>query len=144
MKTSKKENIVFGIIIFGGLFFIAWLIEDGPKMIDLGFLKSEITAYPISCYQNENNDSECYQLYKKVFKVNTDNQTVVRDWEDLGLTLFEDCVIKNRKNWQCKNYSEYSKRYSPETFGFRNGVYFSDTDNTTYVSNWEYNNTPEI
>lgn len=132
-KNSKAIDVLFIIIlIYGGLIFIS-------KTIDLSFLRSEIIAYPISC----TSENVCTKSLKMTFTVNKNSQTIVRDIKYLGLSSFKNCIVKNRKNWECTgSLNTYPESYG--TFGFKDGKYFSDSGRLyTYTSKLKYEFTPD-
>ncbi len=139
LKTFLKKHE--GFINFVWFVFITYLVVTFLyKSVDLSFLRSEIVAYPLLCIEGE---TKCIKLNKKVFTVNKQGQTIIKDEEGLGLRIFKDCAIKNRKSWECKKPLNTNPT-SYETFGFREGKYFSDTERfSVYTSKIKYELSPD-
>jgi len=119
----KKVIIIISIIAGAlcALVFIFFLI----KLLDLGFLKSEITMYSAICREKVISgtckDSHSY-LDKVTFKVSSKMQKAVY-WgeredgtEKIGLST--NCIVTNRKNWSCMSGNKSSE------FGFTGGQFW--------------------
>lgn len=134
--------------IIGVLFFIVFLLLV-IKAFDWGFLKGEITEYPVQCTHKLNyggcNEPQ-FTLNKTTYKVLPDRQEVLY-WNEASGTVekLSKCAVKNRKNWSC-SYNDDSA-----TFGFTDGRYWSYTNQsmasdvgiefdakTYYVSKWDW------
>ena len=146
---KEKDNIKDSLLskIFGclgsiitfliGLFIIVSVI----KLIDFGFLSSEITEYPVQCKEKPSGNyckNPEYQLNKTVYKVIKDRQEVIAKSEGFPqLQKYTDCAVIDRKNWTCKADD------GSWEFGFSDGefyriLYTGKEYNVYYVSRLEY------
>ena len=119
--------------------------------IDWGFLRNEITDYPLLC-EDAGEQGTCRRvgapLHRRTFKVMVDRQEVVYWWE-LGVgharpERLTRCAVRDRRNWVC--------RYPDESaaFGFSSGAYWETILKPTYmvgtdkrelhVGRWRYYN----
>lgn len=106
-----------GILVIG-LFLFFFL-----KIFDWGFIRSEITEYPVGCetplvYGQCKGNS--YPLNRTTYKVIPEKEEVLY-WSEIGggIQKLEGCAIKDRKNWSC-HYGDNSAE-----FGFRDGNFWS-------------------
>src|SRR2546421_8579423 len=136
-KLSTFEK-VWGVLSVVFLFYLC------IHFMDWGFLKGEITSYPIQCKQKlVSYHCSTYDLILNptTFKPLADRQEVLWWVDNLGVMKLGNCAIKDRKNWSCTE--------SDGTQGFNNGVYvntyngnnnfLADTvEKTFYVSKFDW------
>jgi len=90
--------------------------------VDWGFLKGEISNYPLSCSQDLV-DYSCQERYFTlnyfVYKPSQSKQEVV-SWMPgfSGIDRYKNCIVINRRNWEC-TYDDGSGK-----FGFHGGSYW--------------------
>jgi|GEM_PF-6423099 len=107
------------IIIFSFAILALLIFAD-----DISFLSDEYTVYYKRCQTKAENSTDClddYTYYKQRYKVNRYNSTVIQYSSSLAFfyNQYNDCVIWDKKNWQCKTiYSD-----SQEIRGIHNGRY---------------------
>lgn len=116
---KKLETVLSWMIgIYTILFILAW--------VDWGFLKSEITAYPLHCSHKVGVLGECsnvdFSTRAFIYKVDPKRQEVLYWVEGFEVSKLIDCAIRNRKNWTCK-YSDNNTE-----IGFNNGKFFETVD----------------
>jgi len=103
---EKTVPWLFGIYVI--LFALAW--------IDWGFIKHEITAYPIHCAHQVGLTGQCdnvdFALRTTTYKIDKKNQAVLNWVQGFEVYKLTNCAIRNRKNWTCQ-YSD-----SDTEFGF--------------------------
>lgn len=91
------------------------------SVVDLGFVKSEVTAYPIFCKQKLSygvcSDPE-YSLRRTHYKLIPSRQEVLHWIEGSNVERLTKCAIKDRTNWSCKYNDESAE------FGFTDGRYW--------------------
>lgn len=120
MKKFLKVLSIFGKIV--GIIILILLFFYLP---DWGFLKSEITEYPVSC-QVKVASGKCsniaYTLNPTIYKVSSTRQEVVY-WSDAGgfVNRLTKCAVRDRRNWSCK-YDDDSAE-----FGFIGSKFYSQT-----------------
>lgn len=82
-----------------------YIVILGFSFIDWGFLRGEITEYPIQCNEiiapNVCKNIEFAQR-KTTYKVDYDKQKVFYQTEGFSVEELSDCAIRDRKNWSCK------------------------------------------
>ncbi len=114
-KIQSVIEIIFSfaVVIYLFLLFVAF--------IDWGFLKGEITDYPIQC-QNKPVYGVCnkkdFALRKTTYKPSVQRQDVVYSTEGFDVKRLTKCAVKDRKNWTC-TYDDESAE-----IGFTNGKFF--------------------
>lgn len=117
---DKELNPIFGFIILG-LFLILIF-----KLFDWGFLKGEITEYPVQC-EHVVSLNQCkspqFTLNKTTYKILSNRQEVIY-WSEVTKTpdKLSNCAVINRKNWSCE-YKDKSAK-----LGFTDGKYWSITN----------------
>lgn len=143
-KKEEKTNPLIGLLIIG--FFVILLL----KVIDWGFLKSEITEYPVQCKEKvslNRCNNPYYTLGRTTYKVLPNRQEVLY-WNEAisNIEKLTKCAVKDRKNWSCKYNDESAE------FGFRDGQFWHIsagkstpiveelTEKIYYVSRLEYLN----
>ena len=133
---DRSVSIVLSTIAMAAaiVYSLVYLIYCIPGIFDLGFLRSEISAFTIMCLYDDND--MCVEGSKissgpMVFKVDSNNQRVIYYAPDGELDVLKGCVVKDRKNWQCES--------SPVKQGFINGKYFHTfIPSSAIVSKWEW------
>lgn len=90
-------------------------------LVDWGFLTNEITSYPMWCVKDASYKSGklCYTNRHKRYRIDKKDNLVVHWVDGFKGSAWRDtnCVIVDRKNWNCKNKDN-------ESFGFEDGGYF--------------------
>jgi len=87
---------------------------------DLGFVRGEITNYPIEC-ETQVVDNKCPRamavLSTTTYKVSFTSQTVVYWTEGFAPGKLENCAVRNRRHWSCRFSNDAA-------VGFNKGQYF--------------------
>lgn len=121
MTSVRKESTYgcFGCAI--GILIIILLPIYLLSFIDWGFLKSEITKYPVMCKGRvayNTCDNPEFTLRKTTYKVLPQEQEVSYWTEGFDVQKLTNCAVGDRKNWTCR-YNDNSAE-----FGFSNGSYW--------------------
>jgi len=141
MKSDKIRNNVFRFTrLVGGLITLILVYS----VIDWGFLKGEVTSYPIICWEGsfdllgKCSSGKVGTLNRKNYIPNETTQSVIY-WLNRGegkelLSTLKKCTVVSRKDWEC-SYNDGSG-----SFGFKGGKYWEDTDykDTKHTSKFEY------
>ncbi|MBP9781072.1 hypothetical protein KBC89_00260 [Candidatus Woesebacteria bacterium] len=103
-------------------------------LVDWGFLKGQITNYPVMCPSDFDG---CYTLRHTTYKVDEKNNKVIYWTEGFPPSTVTDCSIISRTNRKCA-YDDGSAE-----FGFSEGSHFDyspsfSNDNTSYASRLTY------
>ena len=90
---------------------------------DFGFLRGEITEYPLFCEKKNYINYLCnggwLPLNPTTYKPNADKQQVIYwSWAVPQIETLTKCTVIDRKNWTCK-FDDGSAE-----FGFKNGHYW--------------------
>jgi len=123
LKTIKKPRC--GALGFVLPFLVILIIY----IIDWGFLKSEITKYPV-WYISEFGWGT---LNETVYKVSADRQEVIGHMPGLLVDRYTDCAVVDRKDWSC-TYDDKSGR-----FGFNEGRFWDDDEKN---NDWRFVSRP--
>jgi len=91
------------IVVTVAVILAAWAFDLN------NYFSDEITLYRLECSVPFNNEGECDGDLKTSVKINyriVDEKQEVIYWypetvETVGLGKYEDCIIIDRKNWQC-------------------------------------------
>lgn len=105
------------------LFYIALFITI-LYFSDFGFLKGQITEYPLACAPEDYVDYKCTKKWLPLnttsFKPNKSKQEVISGMNGFpGLETYKKCSVLNRRNWTCIYDDESGE------FGFKGGDYYS-------------------
>jgi hypothetical protein len=109
--------------------------------VDWGFLRAEITAYPIRCASvaTANNCLWPNPGTPTTYRILRDEQAVLVHTADRPVARLSGCAILDRKNWTCGDEQNRS-------LGFVEGRYFFNPDPSDpapawryHVSKWRYN-----
>jgi len=140
--TGKVGDVVRGIAaVLMGIYFVTLAFA----VFDWGFLKGEITAYPIHC-EELTGTGGCkkvgFTLRTTTYKPYAESQEVVYWVEGFPPEKLTQCAIRDTRNWSCK-YNDGSAQ-----FGFTGGRYWEITlipgvtddfgKKTIYVSRWHW------
>lgn len=144
MKEKIQSRKSVKITIYVIIIFLVFLLF---KIIDLGFLKSEITEYPIKC-NKKLIYGECKNpgiiLSKTTYKLLPNRQEVLYQSPLDKVERLKDCALLDRNNWSCKNADKSLE------FGFKDGKYWQHIlwsssewaknylENRYYVSRFEW------
>jgi len=86
--------------------------------IDWNIFDSKVTVYEISCL-DENYDDECDDEYVLMLAVHyrpiIEKQQVVM-WTDGPVTKYTNCIIANKKNWNCERKDGSEFGYNKQNF----------------------------
>lgn len=124
-SDSEKQESIFGkfitlLFILGLIYWVIYYIYAG---IDYGFLRSEVTTFPVGCSKPDDNYETCLE-WKRLdpikYKIYQEQQYVVLvSSVSNRLERLNNCAIEDRKNWNCGGRIGQ--------FGFKNGNYFDDS-----------------
>ena len=110
--SNDVDGVLVYIALLGGIVWAIWHYDLNP-------ISDEITVYLQEYKCKKENNKKCYwgnSLYV-TYKVNPDMQTVI-SWSSVKpwpLRKVTNCVIKNKKNWSCKDEGD--------EYGFNEGEF---------------------
>ena len=110
-------------LIFVGLIICLIIYFVVDAVVDWGFLRDEITQYPVLCkekiYLGRCKNIE-YTLNPTTYKVNKEKQEVLLYTPPLSSLMqkLTNCVVWDRKNWRCSFIDNSAE------FGFSNGRFW--------------------
>jgi len=134
-KSFNKKSMLkkLSILVFITIFILI------IYFFDFGFVKGEITAYPLHCDKDKYINYQCIEKWLPLnptsYKPNVSNQQVF-SWTRATsfIEKYTKCPVLNRRNWTCK-YDDGSGE-----FGFKNGQYwnYSRDDNLYHSHEFKY------
>jgi hypothetical protein len=101
--------------------------------VDWGFLKSEVTAYPIRC-ASVATESTCLWPDpgpQTTYRLLRDEQAVLVHTADRPVFRLSGCAILDRSNWTCSDEQD-------RALGFVEGRFFFSPDPADPVEAWRY------
>lgn len=125
-------------------FFVFVFIITIFFFFDFGFLRGEITEYPLLCDKEDYINYQCTKkwlpLRPSTYKPNISKQHVLSWTSGLhGIETLKKCSVVSRKNWTCK-YSDESAE-----FGFKNGQYWEVSLSPSITHElYEYKHVPKL
>lgn len=123
-------------------------------LTDFGFLHQRITSYPIECVESSEDGKLICDLSRPTNYYTIKKDQIVIDSTKYnfngvshGNTIYRNCVVVDRKNWECKDDSELGLE-GGSYFGFTKGNYYYkhgsngtmliDKNRTTYKLRYIY------
>jgi len=130
---ERMQNVLNALAAILTLVAGVYIVIVVAAVIDWGFVKSEITNYPLQCRESvragacENIE---YGLRKITYKVMPDRQEVMHWVQGFPVERLTKCAVRDRKNWSC-TFNDGSAE-----FGFNGGAYWERTITPGALSAW--------